>query len=225
MQSVFLLNRRITITFFFVFFITTAFSQQRFSIATDISIQRNFQKEQQYWALGHTIQTLFHLTPKQGIYAWFAYYSNGKFKNKVTATAKTPIVNSEINYINAARMRLKQISVGWRRYLKGTPDAESGWNLYGNAGLGLLLGGVLNTHSVSIDTAFYTVPVLNGHANFKRLTLDLGMGLETPLGGDFYLYADGRVWIPITDYPSRYIFVNNNAPLVGMLGVGIRILF
>jgi hypothetical protein len=39
------------------------------------------------------------------------------------------------------------------------------------------------------------------------------------------LYASGKLWIPTSDYPSKYLFVNDDAPLVGMLGVGIRILF
>ena len=109
--------------------------------------------------------------------------------------------------------------------MKGTPDAEKSWNLYGFAGFGLLLGQVENTHSVSIDTAVYAVPVLSGKAQFKRLTMDLGVGWEIPIAGDFYFFTEGKVWIPTTDYPSKYIFVNNNAPLVAMLGLGIRILF
>lgn len=203
-----------------------AFSQQRFSLATNLDVQRNFKKEQLYWAAGHTTQALFHLTPKDGIYVWFAYYSYGKFKNNVTATARSILTTpQQVVYINNARMRLKQFSAGWRKYLKGTPDAEKNWNLYGFAGFGLLLGQVENTHSVSIDTAVYAAPVLSGKAQFKRLTMDIGLGWEIPIAGDFYFYTEGKVWIPTTDYPSKYIFVNNNAPLVAMLGIGLRILF
>ena len=220
------MNRRITITFFFALLFTTAFSQSRFSIATDAGIQRNFKKGQRFWAIGHTTQAQFHITPKNGVYVLFAYYTRGIFKNSVTATAKSPLTNPQkINYTNSATMRLKQFSVGWRKYLKGTPDTEKGWNLYANAGFGLLLGTVENIHSVNIDTAFYTVPVRSGKAGFKRLTLDLGLGWETPLGGDLYFYTEGKVWIPTTDYPSKYIFVNSNAPLVAMLSAGIRIIF
>jgi hypothetical protein len=82
-----------------------------------------------------------------------------------------------------------------------------------------------NIHSTVLDTSVYNVPVLTGKANFKRLTADLGLGWELPVGGDIFLYAEGRAWVPTTDYPSKYIFVNNNAPLVGMLNAGIRILF
>lgn len=196
------------------------------SVATDVGIQRSFKKEQQYWAIGQTIQAIFHLSPKDGIYTWFAYYSNGKFTNDVTATAKSVIIlPQQINYVNSGKMRLKHFSLGWRKYLKGVADAEKGWNLYAYAGLGILLGRIENTHSVFIDTVGYNVPVRSGKANFKRLTLDLGLGWEMPIGGDFFFYTEGRVWVPTTDYPSKYIFVNDNAPFVGMLNIGLRILF
>ena len=195
-------------------------------MATDLDLQRSFKKEQQYWAGGHTVQVQFSFTPKDGVYAWIAYYSNGKFKNGVTATAKSPAtLPQQIAYTNQALMRFKHISIGWKKYLKGTFSAEEGWNLYGYSGFGLLMGRVENTHSVILDTVLYYVPVRSGKANFKRLTLDLGLGWETPLGGDVFFYAEGRAWVPATDYPSKYLFVNNNAPLVGMLNAGIRILF
>ena len=122
-------------------------------------------------------------------------------------------------------MRFKQISIGWKKYLVGNCQKEYGWNLYAYAGFGLLLGVVTNTHSVTIDTSVYKVPVRSGKANFKRLTADLGLGWEVPLGADIFFYAEGRVWVPTTDYPSKFIFVNDNAPLVGMLNAGVRVLF
>lgn len=221
------MKKQIPIFFFLSFFATVVFSQStRFSIATDLGLQRCFKKEQQYWAGGHTIQAQFHFTPKDGAYAWISYYTNGKFSNNITATAKSAATfPQQINYVNKAVMRFKQISIGWRKYLKGTFNIEKGWNIYGYAGFGLLLGRIENTHSVPIDTTVYTVPVRVGKANFKRLTLDLGLGSEAPLGADIFIYAEGRAWIPTTDYPSKYIFVNDNAPLVGMFNVGIRVLF
>jgi hypothetical protein len=197
-----------------------------FSIASDLGLQRSFKKGQQYWAGGHTIQAQFHFTPKDGAYVWLSYYTNGKFSNNVTATAKSvATLPQQINYVNNAVMRFKQISIGWKKYLKGAFNTEEDWNIYGYAGFGLLLGRIENTHSVSIDTTVYQVPVRKGKANFKRLTLDLGLGWEAPLGADIFIYAEGRAWIPTTDYPSKYIFVNDNAPLVGMINAGIRILF
>ncbi|MBK8748951.1 MAG: hypothetical protein IPM04_14265 [Saprospiraceae bacterium] len=176
-----------------------------------------------FWAYR---QTLFHLTPKDGVYVWFVYYSNGKFKNNLTADAKSPLTTPQlVNYTNSARMRLKQFSIGWRKYIIGTPDAEKHWNLYGFAGFGLMFGKVQNTHSVVIDTALYNVPVRSGEGDFKRLTMDVGLGWEMPLGGDLFFYTEGKVWIPTTNYPSKYIFINNNAPFVATFGAGVRVLF
>ena len=220
------LNKFITITLFFSLLFSTAFSQQGFSIASDIGFQQNLKKEQSFWTLGHTTNAIFHLTPKDGIYTWFSYYTNGRFKNNLTAIAKSPLSNpQQIPFTNSTRMRLKHFSVGWRKYLKGTPDAESGWNMYGLAGFGLLLGRVDNIYSTFIDTTLYSVPVRRGQGNFKRLTFDHGIGFEYPIAGDFYFYSEGKVWVPTTNYPSKFLFVNNNSPYVVMIGAGLRILF
>jgi len=222
------LKKRIYISLsFFLLCTAYTFSQRpTFSIATDLGLQRSIKKEQQYWAVGQTVHAHFHFTPKEGAYVWISYYSNGKFNNDINATAKSPATNpQQVSYVNSAEMRFKHFSVGWKHYLKGSSDAKEGWNLYGYAGFGLMLGRVINTHSASIDTALYTVLVRSGKANFKRLTLDLGLGWEVPLGGDIFFYNEGRVWVPTTDYPSKYIFVNNNAPFVASLNFGIRILF
>ena len=219
--------KRFTILLLLVVITASANAQNmRFSVATDLGGQRSFKKGQQFWALGHTVHALFNLTPKDGIYVWFAYYTNGKFTNELTANAKSPLTTpQQINYTTRATMRFKHFSVGWRKYLKGNCEIEKGWNLYATAGFGLLPGRIINTHSVSIDTSLYNVPVREGKANFKRLTADLGLGWEKPIGADFFLYAEGRVWIPASDYPSKYIFVNDNAPLAAMMNVGLRILF
>lgn len=209
------------------FLYSKAFTQQStFSIATDLDLQRSIKKEQQYWAVGQTVHVHFHFTPRNGAYVWISYYSDGKFQNDLTAIAKQPVTNpQQIDYVNNASMRFKHLSIGWKHYLKGASDIEEGWSLYSYAGFGLLLGRVINTHSASIDTTVYNVPVRSGKANFKRLTLDIGLGWETLLGGNIFFYTEGRVWIPTTDYPSKYIFINSNAPFVASLNFGIRILF
>ena len=210
--------------FFFAF--TSLAQPVLWSIATDLNLQHNFKKEQRFWAAGHTVQFQFHYTKHDGAYAGVSYHSVGNFTNHVTATAKSPFtIPSAINYTNEAKMRFKQISVGWKHYLKGWAGDEDNWNLYGCAGFGLLLGRVQNVHSTHIDTFLYHVPVLNGISNFKRLTLDLCLGWETNLGGAIFFYNEVKCWIPTTDYPSPYIFVNRDAPLVASIHFGIRILF
>jgi hypothetical protein len=209
------------------FAFTSASSQgTRFSLATDVSGLRSFKKEQQYWAIGQTVHLHFHFTPRDGAYAWVSYYSNGKFRNKLSATAKSPATTpQQIPYDNDAILQFKHVSLGWRRYLKGTYSEEDKLNIYGYAGFGLMIGSINNTHSVGIDTSTYVVPVLKGKSNFKRLTFDLGLGVEFPAGGDIYLYFEGRALVPTTDYPSRYLFINNNAPFTGSVNAGLRILF
>jgi len=221
------LKKRLTIFLCFFFCLVTAFSQfPRFSLATDVGAQRSFKKEQQYWAVGHTVHALFHFSPRDGAYVWIAYYSDGKFHNTLIASAKsTMTVPQLIFYRNDASMRFKHFSVGWKRYLKGQFDSEEKENFYAYGGFGLMLGRVINSHSPSIDTSMYNVPVKPGKGNFKRLTLDLGLGWETPLGADIFFYLEGRAWLPTTDYPSTFIFVNNNAPLTGMVNAGFRVLF
>lgn len=197
-----------------------------FSMATGLDLQRSFKKEQRFWTVGHTSIANFHITARDGIYVWFCYFVEGKFSNQLTATAKLPsTIPQQISYENDARLRFKHLSIGWKKYLKGSPVAEKGWNLYGNAGLGLMLGRVTNVHSVNIDTAAYSLPVLSGRANFKRLTLDLGLGAEVPIGSDLYFYGEAKALIPTTDYPSRYIFVNEKAPLTASLAAGLRLQF
>ena len=196
------------------------------SVNTALSLLRSFKKEQRFWAIGQSTQFQLHFSPKDAGSLGFSYYTNGKFSNALEATAKSGATTpQQIAYTNAASMRLKELSIGWKHYLKGTCEQEETFNLYGYAGFGLVLGRIDNTHDVIIDTANYLVPVSAGKANFKRLTVDLGLGAEVSLGAQIYFFTEGRAWIPTTDYPSSYLFVNDNAPVVGTIDFGIRVLF
>lgn len=200
--------------------------KMQFSLSSGVSVLHSFKKEQRYWAIGQTVTGHFHFNPKNELYTWLTYYGNGKFTNQLTATAKSPsTLPQQLPYTNRANMRFKHISAGWKRYLKGTSNADKKWNFYGYAGLGLMLGRIENIHSVAIDSGAYLVPVLPGNANFKRLTVDLGLGYEVQLGGDIYLYFEGRTIIPTTDYPSNHILINKYAPLTASANLGFRILF
>jgi hypothetical protein len=201
-------------------------AQTFFSVATDLSVQHNFRQDQRYNVIGQTISTQIHITRREGVYVSFTYYTNGKFSNNLVASAKQASTSpQQINYVNQSKMRLKEFAVGWKKYFTGAADTDNGFNIYLYAGFGLVLGRVINTHSVSIDTSLYIVPVLSGQANFKRLTIDPGLGVDHYLGGDLSMYGEVRAWIPTTDYPSRYIFVNQNAPWVIMFNIGFRIIF
>jgi hypothetical protein len=198
----------------------------RFSVSTDIGVLKSFKAEQKFIAFGHTVQSHFHIAEKDGIYFWFSYYSGGKFHNSVVADAKPPgTVPVQINYRSDSKLSFKQFSLGWRHYLHGNAEMEKGWNLYGFAGFGLIYGSVNNSLTPRVDTNLYYLPVREGEGKFKRLSLDLGVGYEKPLGADFFWYAELRSWIPTSGYPSRFLFINKNAPLVGQFNSGIRVLF
>lgn len=207
--------------------LSSLFAQQtNFSLATDINGLVSLRKQQHFYSLGQTVAGHFHFTPKEGAYIWVAYYTNGSFHNHLSATAKQQLTTpQQIAFENRAKMRFTEFSLGWKHYFKGASNAEEKWNLYGVAGWGLMMGRIENSYSESIDTASYNVQVLPGKANFKRLTIDLALGYEKPLGADIYLYFEGRMLVPITNYPSRYIYIYNNAPLTATVNLGLRILF
>jgi len=215
------------IFFFLLLPFSSLFAQQtRFSLSTDGNIMRSLRKQQRFWAIGQTVTGHFHFTPENEGYAWLVYYTNGIFHNQLSAIAKQPTTTpQQIAFTNKARMRIVQISLGWKHYLKGASNSEEKWNLYGSAGWGLMMGRIENIHSVRIDTAEYNVQVLEGSSHFKRLTADFTLGYEKPVGADIFVYLEGRALVPITDYPSRFIYIYDNAPFVGSVNLGIRILF
>ena len=222
-----IMRKKVLILIAIIILNTTASSSQvPLSFSADLGIQHNFKKQQQYWAVGSHLQLCFHLTPRDGIYGWFGLHTNGKFANRLQATAKsTTTVPQVINYNDTSRMRFQHISIGWKKFIKGLPTNESGWNLYTSAGFGLMLGLVNNYSTARPDSLFYDLPISGGEGRFKRLTLDLGLGVDFPLAADVYAFGEGRVFIPTTDYPSKYIFINEKAPFIAWIGAGLRILF
>ena len=221
-------NRKNILSILFLLMPGIIFSQIRISGSTDLMVLRSFKEDQHFWAVGQNIMVDWHFTNKGSAYASLSYSSYGKFTNQLSATAKSATTSpQQIDFTNNAELRLKQISLGFKHYFVGSIDAEGQWNLYSITGFGLIFGTARNNYSTIIDTSLYNSPEqpVNGTGTFKRLTLDLGLGWEIPLNADIYLYVNGKVWIPTSDYPSKYLFVSDNAPLVGMLGLGVRILF
>jgi hypothetical protein len=218
-----------TISLFVVcIFSQLTFSQVRMSIATDLSVQRSFKVGQRFWALGQNIVVDWHFSSKGTAYGLISYYSVGKFENSLTATAKSSTTTpQQISFTNNAEVRFHQISLGWKQYLIGAFDAEIKWSLYTVTGFGLVFGKAKNSFSTVIDTSLYNPPEYptSGSGHFKRLTFDLGLGWEIPVSAAAFVYSEGKIWIPTTDYPSKYLLVNDNAPLVAILSVGLRILF
>jgi hypothetical protein len=201
-------------------------TQIRLSVAPDLSLMRNFSPKQKFWSLGQTVQFNFHFSAKESGYAWITYYTPGKFKNNFTAAAKsTATTPYTIPFKASARWRNNEVSLGWKHFFKGRFDAETGYNIYGIAGFGLMFTKVENSFSPVVDTSLYISPTRSGNSEFYRLTIDLGAGVEFPIGGNFFLYSDVRTWIPTTNYPSPYLHNNKNVPLPFMISGGMRILF
>jgi hypothetical protein len=219
--------KKITALISMFFFFSDVFSQKpQLSVATDVSLLRSVNETQRYWAFGQTVAFHFHFTPKDNAYAWLCYYTNGKFSNVLTADAKAAATApQQITFLNNSKLRIRQISLGWKRYLKGTFDNEKNWNLYAYAGFGLMFGRVNNTQSTTIDSSLYTIPVQSGIGIFKRLTFDIGLGAEFPIAPSIYIYLETRVLLPTTDYPSPYLLVNEKAPLTIAANGGLRVLF
>lgn len=201
-------------------------AQVEFSVGTGVSGLRNFSPQQGFWAIGQTVQTVFHFSPKQSAYAWVDYYTEGKFQNNFIATAKSPLASpQQLPYQATGRLTYRHFSLGWKHYFRGAYNANSDFNLYGLAGFGFLFAKVGNDFSTAVDTTIYHAQTIAGESNIKKLTFDLGIGSELPLGGNFFLFADARTWLPASSKISPYLHSEKNVPLPFMLSAGLRVLF
>jgi len=221
--------KKLFFIFNFLFFVQAiAFAQVRFSIATDVSVLRNFSPHQKFWAFGQGVEGDFHFTKKNTLYAWINYHTKGSFTNIFVADAKSSSTTpATINYEVKGKWGLRQVSIGWKHYFKGSFNEENSWNIYGAAGFGLLFSKVQNSLLTTIDTSLYALqptPVF-GNDEFKRLTVDLAIGTEYPLASGIFLYSDVRTSLPASDYPSPFFHDQKRIPLPVMLNVGIRVLF
>jgi hypothetical protein len=219
--------KKFVLLIFTFLFLNTSQAQEGFSIATDFSLLRSISKNQGFFAIGQTIQGNVHFTNSESAYAWLSYYTNGNFKNTLTAIAKDPTSNPRnINYTSSSKLSYQQVSIGWKHFFVGGAESESAYTIYGLAGFGLVAGKIENTWDKSIDSANYIFELraIEGSARFKRLTLDVGIGSEARLATSIYLYADLRTWLPASNFPSPYLY-NNSLPRVIIASTGLRILF
>lgn len=196
------------------------------SLSTDVSVLRSVSKGQHFWAFGQTVQAQYHTGPKTTLYAWVSYFTNGKFKNKLTAFATDAATPQQLDYTVKGSLRFRQVSLGVKHYFHGAYNNETTWNLYSITGFGLLLIKAENSYNQPVDTAHYAVPqqAIAGAKNIVRLTADVGLGAETLLGSGIYLYGDVRTWIQASRTPSPYLY-NQAVPRVVVLSAGLRILF
>lgn len=197
-------------------------------MATDFSVLRNFDGKQPFTVHGQTLHTLWHMDERNSFYTWFTYYSNGKYHSQLTATAKSALTQPQsYSFTNYSEMKLRQLSIGLKRYLIGSFKKTDKFNLYGAAGFGLIMGKASNYFSPSVDTTHYRVQnnILNGSGHFKRLSFDITGGWEIPVAYEIFVYSEARIHIPTTGYPNNYLLKNTNAPFTGSINFGLRILF
>lgn len=221
---------RLLVNFFFFFALAGGGlqAQVKFSAATDLSVLHNFDGKQKFTVAGQSLVPQWHLDKRTTLYVLFTYYANGKYNSTLLATAKSPATQPQtISFANNSEMRLRQFSLGVRKYFIGSFDRLEGFNLYGGGGFGLIIGNASNTFSTFIDTSLYNVQnnVVNGSGDFKRLSLDLVGGVEVPVSYEIFIYSEIRMHIPTTNYPNSYLLKNSNAPFVAGVNLGIRILF
>ena len=170
----------------------------------------------------------WHLDEKNTVYAWLNFHMKGKYEKTLIATAKSPTTQPQtISFSDQSEMKLKQISFGFKRYLIGSFNSLEKFNLYAAGGFGIMYGNASNTFSTNIDTALYTIQynVVHGAGDFKRLTFDITGGVEFPFSYEIYIYSEIRMYIPTTDYPSKYLLNNSRAPFLCGINFGLRILF
>ena len=203
-------------------------AQVKFSLATDVSLIHCFDDQQKFTSVGQTVIPQWHFDHKSTLYGWFSYHANGEYTTTLTATAKSPATQPQsFNFNNESAMRLRQISIGYKRYLLGSFENLEKFSLYAAGGFGLMFGTASNTFSTYIDTARYTInsKVVHGTGDFKRLTFDVTGGIEFPVAYEIFVYSEIRMHFPTTDYPSSYLVKSSNAPFLCGINLGIRVLF
>ena len=214
--------------FVFLFSTVDLIAQVKFSLASDISVLHNFDGKQKFTVVGQSIIPQWHFDKKTTMYTWFTYHANGKYKSTLAATAKSSTTQPQsFSFTNNSEMRLRQFSIGIKKYFIGSYDKLEKFSLYGGAGFGLIIGTASNNFSRTVDTSLYFVQnnVVNGTGDFKRLTLDVLGGLDFPVSYEVFVYTEIRMHIPTTNYPNSYLLKNSNAPFVGGFNIGLRILF
>lgn len=199
-------------------------AQLRFSAATDLTLQRQFGGQQRFWAIGQTVTGTAHFSAKESFYAWLNYSSQGRFTNRYRAVSGIGIAqpyNVKTGWTN------HHFSMGWQHYFKGSFEEGSTWSLYGRAGFGLSFARITNSFEPLPDTTVYKI--MEGPTRetgtFRRLTLDLGLGVEYPLSPEIFVYGELRTLLPASFSPSPLVHASASKTQPVWLSAGCRLLF
>lgn len=207
--------------------VTTGFAQKpSFSLASNFSLLRNLTPREKFWARGQSVEVDMHFSPRQTGYFSVDYYTEGRFKNNFTATAKSITSSPQsFPFVATGFLRYRQLSLGLKHYFKGDYNAEEGINIYGTAGFGFLFARMRNEASPSFDTTQYAPSIVIGQGTVKRLSFDAGLGIEAHFRGPAYPFFTLRTWLPASYHPSGYLHNSNKVPFALMAGLGLRVLF
>jgi hypothetical protein len=201
-------------------------AKAQFSIGSDLSIVRQIGESKSFWGLAQSVQPSYGLTKKFLFYATLGYTSADKTTNRFTTNALADTITpKKINYSANTEWRTRQFATGIKYYFKGSYDNEEGLNVYGMAGIGVMSIKLTTDYTAGIDTSNYqSFPPYPGEGTVNKLSFDSGLGIEGPLGGNFFWYTEAKAWIPTDKVTSPYLLGSNKVMPI-MVGAGLRVLF
>lgn len=199
----------------------------QFSIATDINVMRQFGKQQSFWSMAQTVQFSYALKNKESIYLSIGNSTPHDIKDNFITKAKSDtIFPKAIGYVATSSWRTRQFTAGWKHYFTGGYNSEDGLSIYGLAGAGIMSVKISTQFSLGVDTThYYALTPLAGTQSVNRLSFDVGLGIEKPIMGNFFWYAEAKTWIHKGAFRSPLLARQNEKITPVMIGGGLRILF
>lgn len=198
----------------------------QFSLTTDVSVLRNSSPRQQFWTAGQTIRAEWYPGDRGGPFVSISYFLTAEFTNSFTATAKSSTAGpATIPYTASSSWQFRQAALGWKHYFRGTFKEEKKQGWYGLIGTGLLFARIDNRLSQPIDTSqYFSAGPTQAKGTLRRITLDLGLGGEWPIGADIYAFGELRSLLQASETPSALVAGNSHIPLTTSVHAGLRVL-
>lgn len=200
--------------------------QAQISVASDANLIGQFGGMKSYWGLAQDVKVSYPLGPKTSAYVSVGYAIPNKLKETFRAGAFSPTAEPPvIRYQATTNRQLRQAHFGIIQYLSGSHKAESGTNIYFMAGAGVMSVKLSTSYTANVDTAEYeSFRPYAGEGSAESFSIHTGLGVEQPLGGNFFWYAEAKGWIPVTSFSSPYLKEPEKTPAI-LIGAGIRVLF
>ena len=212
--------------FLFIIFASLFSAKAQLSVASDASVIGQFGGIKTYWGLAQDVKVSYPIGPKTSAYLSVGYAIPNKLKEAFSTQAYSPLTTPQvIRYQANTNRQLRQAQIGIMQYLAGSHKAESGTNVYLLAGVGIMSVKASTSYSVDVDTAEYPqIRPYAGEGSAESFSVNAGLGIEQPLGGNFFWYAEAKGWLPTKSLSSPFLKEAEKTPAV-LVGVGIRVLF